>query len=265
MDGTFQAFILGIVQGLTEFLPISSSAHLTLLPRVFRWTDPGLAFDVAMHLGTLAAVVLYFWKDILQLAKSLLNPSDPKLASDRRLVGYILLATIPGAIAGFLLEDIAETAFRSPLLIAFALMGLGALLAIADYTNRGTKSLFDLNWRMALLLGCAQALALIPGVSRSGVTITAALFIGLARPNAARFSFLMSLPIITGAGLLKFKEILIIPERTALLVGFAAAALSGFFAIWILLRYVQNHRYTPFVLYRWALGLLILLNLNKLQ
>jgi undecaprenyl-diphosphatase len=257
-----QTLVLGLVQGLGEFLPISSSAHLVLVPRYMHWPDPGLAFDVALHLGTLLAVVLYFWKDLVVFLQSLLQPNNPALAQERKTVAYLLIATVPGALAGLILEHKAETVFRSPALIAGALIALGAVLLLADRTSRGDKTLFQMTWPMALILGVAQGLALIPGVSRSGITITVALFLGLHRQEAARFSFLMSIPIIAGAGVLKFKEILLSPDPAALGVGFAAAAVSGFFAIWFLLRYVQNHRYTPFVAYRWILGAFVLLNLS---
>ncbi|OGR89437.1 MAG: undecaprenyl-diphosphatase UppP [Elusimicrobia bacterium RIFCSPLOWO2_01_FULL_59_12] len=261
----FQSLFLGIVQGLGEFLPISSSAHLILLPRFMRWPDQGLAFDVALHLGTLAGVIIYFWKDLAVFIRSFLNPSDPGLARERRLAGQILLATLPGALAGLALEQKVESVFRSPHLIGWTLIGLGVLLALADYTNRGTKSLTEITWGAAAALGVAQAFALVPGVSRSGITITAALFLGIGRYSAARFSFLMSIPIIAGAGVLKFKEILGSPDKLALFVGFTGAALSGFLAIWFLLRYVQTRRYTPFVIYRWLLGALVLLNLRHFQ
>jgi undecaprenyl-diphosphatase len=265
MSTALQAFWLGVVQGLSEYLPISSSAHLILVPRFMHWPDPGLAFDVALHLGTLLAVLIYFWKHLLQLVKAVSRPADPMLAADRRLVANILLATIPGAIAGLLLEHKAETTFRSPQLIGCTLIVMGLLLLLADYSTRAEKSLADITWGIALVLGFAQALALIPGVSRSGITITVALFLGLARPDAARFSFLMSIPIIAGAGLLKFKQILLSPDHAALCAGFTGAAISGYLAIWILLRYVQRNRYTPFVLYRWALGAFVLLNLGRFQ
>jgi len=265
MTSVFQMAVLGVIQGLSEFLPVSSSAHLILLPRYFHWADPGLAFDVALHLGTLLAVLTYFWKDLMAYLKAILEPKNPALAGDRRVMGYLALATIPGALAGLALEHKAEAAFRSPALIACALIGLGLLLALADRLTRGDKGLADLTWRTALLLGVAQSLALIPGVSRSGITITTALFLGMERGSAARFSFLMSLPIIAGAGVLKFKEILISPDKFGLAVGVASAAVAGFLAIWLLMRYVQNHRYTPFVIYRWALGAFVLLNLSHFQ
>ena len=265
MITVWQTLAMGVIQGLAEFLPISSSAHLILAPMYFHWPDPGLAYDVALHLGTLLALLIYFRNDISHFIQAFLQPGNPALSPDRRLVGLVALATIPGAIAGVLLEHKAETVFRSASLIAWTLIGLGVLLGLADYFSRGDKQLTDLTWGMALGIGVAQALALIPGVSRSGITITLGLFLGLRRWDAARFSFLMSIPIIAGAGLLKSKEILLSPDKGALLIGFAGAAVSGLLAIWLLMRYVQNHRYTPFVLYRWILGALVLLNLSRFQ
>ncbi len=257
-----QSIVLGIVQGLGEFLPISSSAHLALIPSYFHWSDPGLAFDVALHLGTLVAVVSYYWTDLWKYAEACLYYQDPARHADRTLVGYLLLATVPGAIAGLLLEHKIETLFRSPHLIAINLIVLGTLLGIADRFRSGNRALTSITATTALWLGLSQSLALLPGVSRSGITITMALFMGFERKEAARFSFLMSIPIIAGAGLLKFKEILRSPDLVALAFGFAAAALSGYVAITVLLRYVQKNRYTPFVLYRWALGAFILFNLS---
>jgi undecaprenyl-diphosphatase len=252
------AIVLGAVQGLTEFLPISSSAHLILLPRFLRWPVPGLAFDVAMHLGTLAAVIVYFRADLALWVRAFLQPGDATRAPARRLVGLLLLATIPGALAGLVLEHHAESTFRSPALIAATLAGMGLLMAWADRRFAGAGTVETVGWRMALLLGTAQALAIVPGISRSGVTITTALFLGLRRPDAARFSFLMSMPIIAGAGVLKLPEILRTPEPAAVALGFLSAAATGFFAIWFLLRHVQTRGYTPFVIYRLLLAGLIL-------
>lgn len=260
-----QALVLGILQGLTEFLPVSSSAHLILLPRFLQFADPGLAFDVALHLGTLGGVVAYFWKDLWRLVAGALSPANPTYKEDRRLIGFLLVATLPGAIAGFLLEHKAETAFRSPQLIAVALMVMGLALALADWFRSGERSVKDIGWGAATAIGLAQGLALIPGVSRSGSTITAGLLLGLRRTEAARFSFLLSVPIIAGAGLMKVKQILMSPDKIPLIVGFWGAALSGLIAISILMKYVQTRRYTPFVIYRWALGLFILFNLSKFQ
>lgn len=249
-----QSAVLGVVQGLTEFLPISSSAHLILVPRFLGWEDQGLAFDVALHLGTLAGVLAYFWRDLRDM---LLKPEN------RPLIGYLIVATIPGAVAGLLLEHKVETLFRSPALIAGTLMLMGAGLGLADRMNKGELKLSDVTLKTALIVGFAQALALIPGVSRSGITITTALALGLQRREAARFSFLLSMPIIAGAGLVKAKAILASPDHAAIATGFGCAAISGFIAIWALMNYVQNRRYTPFVIYRWALGLFILLNLAR--
>jgi undecaprenyl-diphosphatase len=244
-----QSVVLGIVQGLTEFLPISSSAHLILVPYFLGWPDPGLAFDVALHLGTLIGVLAYFWKDFWDM---LVVPAE------RKTIGFLLVATIPGAVAGLLFEHKIETIFRSPFLIAWALILLGVLLALADRLWTGDKKVSDLTWMTAAVIGLSQALALVPGVSRSGITITTALALGFERREAARFSFLMSAPIIAGAGLLKFHAIMSSPDKIALGAGFACSALAGFFAIWALMRYVQTRSYMPFAVYRWILGLFVL-------
>jgi undecaprenyl-diphosphatase len=246
----FQSAILGVIQGLTEFLPISSSAHLILFPYFFGWTDPGLAFDVALHLGTLVGVLAYFWKDFWDM---LVDPAQ------RKTLGFLIVATIPGALAGLLFEHKVETLFRSPVLIAWALILMGGLLALADRFCTGDKKVSNLTWKTAAAIGFSQALALVPGVSRSGITITTALALGFERREAARFSFLMSAPIIAGAGLLKLHAILLSPDKTALGAGFVCSALFGFLAIWALMRYVQTRSYMPFAVYRWILGLFVLL------
>lgn len=255
--------MLGIIQGLTEFLPVSSSAHLVLFPAYFGWSDPGLAFDVALHLGTLLAVLAYFRADWVPLVRSVFLIKDESLAKERALAFKLLLATIPGAIAGVLLEHRVESTFRSAELIAWALMILGALLAVADRLGKGTREIHAITPANAVMIGVAQSLALIPGVSRSGITITLALALGLERTAAARFSFLMSIPIIAGAGILKAKTIWHTPDKAMLGIGFTASAIAGFLAIWVLMRYVERHRYTPFVVYRWALGAFVLFNLAK--
>ncbi len=260
-----QKIILGVVQGLTEFLPVSSSAHLILIPNFFRWTDPGLAFDVALHLGTLAAAVVYLWEDLRNLALGVLRFSDESLAPQRRLLLNLVLATVPGAVAGLLLEHKAEEAFRSPALIGWTLLGMGLVLGAGDRKGGGTRTAAEISPAMALLIGAAQAFALIPGVSRSGATITTALFLGFRREEAARFSFLMAVPIIAGAGILKMPQILHAADKAGLAAGFIASALAGFVAIWLLMRYVQTRRYTPFVAYRVALGLSVLLGLRYFQ
>jgi undecaprenyl-diphosphatase len=177
MDPTvWHKLLLGAVQGLGEFLPISSSAHLILVPKYFGWEDFGLAFDVALHLGTLLAVTVYFWKDLFRLAQSLARPNLPGGEDDRRMVGLLLLATVPGAVAGLLLEHRVETVFRSPLLVAWTLIGMGIVLVAADHLFSGQKSVKEITVPMALLIGLAQGVAVVPGISRSGSLLRWRLF-----------------------------------------------------------------------------------------
>ena len=199
------AFILGLIQALGEFLPISSSAHLALWPFFSGEVYQGLAFDVMLHLATLIAVVAYFYKDLLNLIKNGLT--SPK-TQDGRLFWYIGIATIPAAVAGFFLEDMAENIFRAPQYIASALIIFAIILYIADHYNKKSTLNKDVTFLSIILIGCAQALAIIPGVSRSGITITAALFLGLSRVQSARISFLLSMPIIAGAAVLKLKDLI---------------------------------------------------------
>jgi len=253
-----QAAVYGMIQGLTEFLPVSSSAHLALFPWLFGWKDPGLAFDVALHWGTLCGVVIYFWKDIRELAMGWLGSIGGRREQKNILPWQIILATIPGGLAGVALEKKAETIFRSPLLIALALGGLGILLYIADKKNTSRLPLTQLSWGKALSVGLSQALAIIPGVSRSGITITTGLFLNLDRDSAVRFSFLLSIPIILGAGLKKTGYLLHNVGSVVLWVGFATSALSGLAAIHFLLNFVKKRSFTPFAVYRILLALFIL-------
>ncbi len=256
------ALVLGLVQGLGEFLPISSSAHLILVPWLFGWPDPGLAFDVALHWGTLAAVVAYFRQDLWLLAKgfwaSLFRSTRDLRQLHQRMAWLLVVASVPGALAGKLLEQQAEHAFRNPLLIAAALGGFGLVLLAADWFGRKLKTLEHIRWWEAVLIGCGQALAIIPGVSRSGSTIAAGLALGLQRADAARFSFLLSAPIIFGAGLVNLRHLGAGGDPAAPALGFLAAALSGFLAIRYLLRYVARHDFRIFVWYRLALAAAIL-------
>lgn len=251
----FQAAALGLVQGLAEFLPISSSAHLILAPRLLGWPDQGLAFDVALHWGTLAALAAAFGREWLVLIRAGLARDG---SESSRLFWRIALATLPAAVAGLALEDLAETAFRDPRRIAAALMAFGLLLGAADRIGGGGRSLDGLGLRGCLLIGCAQALALVPGVSRSGITITAGLFLGLARAEAARFSFLLSVPIVLGAGILKLDDVGLAAATGPFWVGIAVAGLSGYAAIKFLLAFVRSRGLAPFVIYRLALGVLLL-------
>jgi undecaprenyl-diphosphatase len=256
-----QAALLGLVQGFAEMLPISSSAHLVLFPWLFRFPDPGLAFDVALHVGTLAALLGYFWREWLDIAGSLL-----KLAQERRITSQpqklavlLLIASVPGAILGYLLGGYAETIFRNPILVASALVIMGTLLWFADHHDTGKKQLADITKLDSLKMGLAQAIAIIPGVSRSGVTITAGLFLGINREDTAKFSFLMSAPIIAGAALVKMKDLDAAMLTSAVFwVAIAASVISSFLAIGFLLRYVRTHKFNIFVYYRFALAGIIL-------
>lgn len=257
----FQAIVLGILQGLAEFLPISSSAHLTLAPWVFGWPDPGLAFDVALHAGTLLALAWYFrgdWFELMQAGVSILRSRKVRSPIERRLV-LLIIATIPGGIAGKLLNDYAEAAFRAPQLIAIALIAMGVLLWAADRLAGQRRMLEDITPRDAVLIGLAQMFALIPGVSRSGSTLTAGRALGLNRSAAARFSFLMSMPITAAAVAVKLPEaVRAQSELLPLIVGIVAAGISGWIAISVLLRFVTKHSFGVFAVYRVALGIFIL-------
>jgi undecaprenyl-diphosphatase len=262
----FHATVLGIVQGLTEVLPISSSAHLILIPDFLRWPESGITFDVALHLGTFIALALYFWRDIVELFSDFFTGlADWKhLPTPRRLPFYIIAGTIPAAVVGKLYETPIEELFRkSPTLIAIFLIIFGLLLAIADTKGAKRWKIDAITLQSALIIGVAQCLALIPGVSRSGITITAALFLGFNREAAARFSFLMSLPIVAGAAVLKVGKLFItgIPsaEVALLLIGIATSAVFGYISVAFLLKMVQRSSLYPFVWYRVAAGCLSLL------
>lgn len=248
---------MGLVQGLGEFLPISSSAHLVLVPWLFDWHDPGLTFDVALHLGTLFAVIIYFWKDWWRL---IIGGFTNVKSTDGRLFWYLVAACIPGALIGFLLESHAETIFRTPLLIAVMLIVMGVILYWADQKSRKTTEIEDISFSTAMWIGVSQALAIIPGVSRSGITITIGLLTGLTRESAARFSFLLSTPIILGAALVKMPDVLANPSLINLnfVVGMLVSAIVGLASIYILLRYVQSKSYLPFVWYRFVLGAIVI-------
>ena len=256
----FQALVLGIVQGLGEFLPISSSAHLSLVPYVFGWEDPGLAFDVALHLGTLFAVLWYFrvqWVELAIAAVAIVRTRKVEGDVQWRAV-FIVIATIPGAIGGLLLEKYAESVFRAPTLTALALIVMGTLLWAADRFAPQDRALAGLRWTDALLIGIAQVFALIPGVSRSGSTMTAGRALGLDRTSAATFSFLMAMPITAAAAVLKVPQALKDGITMPIVVGILASAISGWLAISVLLRYVSTRSFGVFAVYRWVLGLAVL-------
>jgi undecaprenyl-diphosphatase len=259
------ALLLGSLQGLTEILPISSSAHLILIPKLLGWAESGLTFDVALHLGTLLAISLYFWRDILDLTYNFIGSISGKglHTPGNRLPWYIIIGTIPAAIAGKTLEEPIEAIFRhSPTIICAFLIGFAILLAFADTTGAKRWKLDRMTLKYAVIIGIAQCLALIPGVSRSGITITAALLLGYNRETAARFSFLLSLPIVFGAALLKVGGLVKtgIPagDTIPLLIGVASSAIFGYLGVAILLKIVQRHSLYPFVWYRLVAGTVLL-------
>jgi undecaprenyl-diphosphatase len=253
----FQAVVLGVLQGLAEFLPISSSAHLALAPWLLGWEDPGLDVDVALHFGTLIALVWFFWQEWMQLARASLSIARRRRIetdADRRLV-WVIVATVPGAAAGYLLRHYAETAFRSPAVIASALIAMGALLWLVDRAAGQTRDLKEMRLPDAVLIGLAQMLAIVPGVSRSGSTITAARALRFSREGAAVFSFLMSLPITAAAVIVEAPKAIQQHGFSApLIAGVIASAVSGWVAISVLLKFVARHSYGVFAAYRLVLG-----------
>lgn len=253
-----EAIVLGLVQGLGEFLPISSSAHLVLVPWLFKWPDPGLTFDIALHIGTLIAVIVYFWKDWIRLV---IGGFTNVHGTEGRLFWFLVLATIPGAVGGFLLEGQAETIFRTPLLIAVMLIVMGIILYWADRKAVKTTEIGQMGLKESLLIGLSQMLAVIPGVSRSGITMTTGLLTGLTRESAARFSFLLSTPIIFGAALVKMPDLISNPALVDLnfMVGMVVACITGLLSIGLLLRYIQTKNFLPFAWYRFILGAVVIL------
>jgi undecaprenyl-diphosphatase len=241
-----QAIILGAVQGLAEFLPISSSAHLVLVPWLLNWKDPGLAFDVALHMGTLVALLIYYWEDWIAMARSI-GGGHP---AERRLLQLIIAASIPGAVIGLAFEKQAETTFRSPLLIAIALAIMAVLLWLFDKLSPQKRTRSEMTYWDALVIGFSQALAIIPGVSRSGATITMARAVGIERGDSANFSFLMATPIIAGAGLIEARKLVHEGLGLSVGLGFISAAVFGLIAISFLIRYVRTRNYVVFAVYR---------------
>ena len=262
-----QAILLGVVQGLTEFLPVSSSGHL-LLGQYFLGLDQdrfGLPFDVALHLGTLVAVVTYFWRDLLRMAGAFvrsLSPGGRDLADpDQRLAYLILASTIPAALIGFFLEGFFEEAVRSPWVVVFNLVLVGVLFIVSEAVGSRTRRADKLRFVEAGGIGLAQAAALVPGVSRSGATITLGLFLGLRREEAARFSFLMSVPIIVGAGSLQLAEVaaegMDRSQAAMFVAGFVSSAVVGYLAIRFFLRFVVHHSLRAFSYYRFGLAAVV--------
>jgi undecaprenyl-diphosphatase len=255
MITAFQALILGAVQGLTEFLPVSSSAHLILVPWFFGWDDPGLAFDVALHLGSLVALLLYYRREWFDLVSSIIRPDR----RSRMLLILLIVASIPGAVIGLLLEKRAETTFRDHMaVIGLTLAIMGVVLWIADVIGRNRKTLDQLYLGDAILIGLSQALAIVPGVSRSGATITTGRLLGIERQDAANFSFLMATPIIAGAGLHEMPKIMHGGINAAVMVGFVSSAVFSLLAIAALVSFVRTRTYKPFAWYRIVIGIFVI-------
>ncbi|MGC8716795.1 MAG: undecaprenyl-diphosphate phosphatase [bacterium] len=248
---TLRVILLGVIQGLTEFIPVSSTAHLFLVRDFLNWPDLGLSFDMALHLGTLLALIAYMWRDWYKI-----------LVERRDLLLLIIIATIPGAIAGFFLENAAETYFRSPFLMAITLSVFGVILLLVDRWSRHNVSIDNIRIREALIIGISQMFAVIPGVSRSGATLTGAFLCNLKREDSARFSFLLSVPIILGAGGVSFLKIIkggeVIPIGTVLL-GILFSFIFGYLAVHFMLTYLKRHNVTIFTYYRLILSLLIII------
>ena len=262
-----QAIILGIVQGLTEFLPISSSGHLILVPWLFDWhmllehPDLNKTFDVALHLGTFFSLLVYFWRDIGRLLAAWWRTLTTRRIEsvEGKLSWLIIVSTLPAAVVGVAFEDVIVNRLGKPWMIAVLMIVFAGVMYAVDRLARHEREMAQMRWLDALLIGAAQALALAPGVSRSGVTMVTGLALRLKREAAARYSFLMSIPVVGGAAAYKGLEVARdgLPGGTALpfAVGIASAALSGFAAIWFLLAYLRRHDFTPFVVYRLAVGI----------
>lgn len=259
---SFEAVVLGVVQGVTEFLPISSTAHLRVVPALAGWDDPGAAFTAVIQLGSLVAVIGYFMTDLLRMLRAALvavrDRSQPPEPAARQL-GYIIVGTIPVGIAGVLLRHHIEGGLRSLWVIAAAQIVVALGLAFVERAARHTRDFDDIRMRDAVIIGCAQALALVPGVSRSGITLLAAMAIGLRRAGAARYSFLLSVPAVAAAGIFELPKVLRAHDVSGqvLFVGLVAAIVSSYAAIAWLLRFLRTRTTMPFVYYRIALGILL--------
>jgi len=276
----YQAIVLAVVQGLTEFLPVSSTAHLWLVPWILKWKDPGLTFDVALHAGTLVAVLLYFWRYWLEMIKMVLGiggggadmatrgdvPAKAGaitlLGENRQLFWFLVIATIPGGIAGVLFERAADEQLRSPFVVGSALIIVALMMWAGERVGSESHNLGQVNLLDSIIVGVAQAFAVIPGVSRSGSTMTARLFRGMNRETAARFSFLRSSPLIAGACLKKGWEIhhsgLPADMRMPFLLGIIVSAVVGYAVIAVLIRYLERRTFAVFVVYRVILGVILL-------
>jgi undecaprenyl-diphosphatase len=261
----FHAAILGLVQGITEFLPISSTAHLRIVPALLDWDDPGAAFTAVLQLGTLAAVIVFFLGELVRMVRAAIGalsaPSGTRPSTDARHLGYLIVGTIPIGVVGLLLRHAVEGAFRSLWVVAIALIVVALALAWVERRKPAHgRDLDSIDLRDAILIGCAQALALVPGVSRSGITLLAAMALGIRRDAAARFSFLLSIPAVGAAGIFELPKIMRAHDigGTPLAVGLIVAAISGYASIAWLLKFLRTRSTMPFVIYRVALGVVII-------
>jgi undecaprenyl-diphosphatase len=264
MEDLLHALVLGVVQGMTEFVPVSSSGHLVLVPWLLRWQHHGLVFDTTVHLGTLVGVVFYFWHDIGQVVAAWLGGWRQLSWKEPagRMGWLIIVGTMPAAVAGLLFEEWFESLFGQPNVVAASLIATGLILAVSERLSRRKAEIASIGLASALVIGAAQAAAIVPGISRSGATIAAGLGLGLTRASAARFSFLLSLPIIAAAGLSQLVSAVrgaeAAPSAILLVVGFASAAVSGYLCVRLLLAYLQRGTLYVFSAYCWAFGLLAL-------
>ncbi len=252
-----QIVVLTIVQGITEFLPISSSGHLLLVPVVTGWPDQGLNIDAAVHVGTLLAVLVYFWRDVLAMATSPLSRRSPERTAARRLFAFLVLGTIPALVAGGLIHSFAPDFFRSAKVVAWTTLGYAVLLFLADRFSPTLKRVEHIKLSGALIIGLAQMLALVPGTSRSGITMTAGRLLGLERTEAARYAMLLSIPATAAAGALAIVDVLTSDGGAApgdMLLAIGLTFLVALGAIWFLMNLLRRFTFTPFVIYRLLLG-----------
>ena len=254
-----EIIVLALIQGLTEFLPISSSAHLILPSQILGWEDQGLAFDVAVHVGTLVAVVIYFRKEVVDILGAWFKSFGQQGASDDSKLGWwIIIGTIPAAVLGLVFKDMIELYLRSAWVIAVTTIVFGLLLWYADVKGKQTKTIYQLNWKSALMIGMAQAMAMIPGTSRSGITMTAGLMLGMNKQSAARFSFLLAIPVISMMGLYYTAELALgdeVVDWTTLILGAGLSFISAYACIFLFLKIIERMGMMPFVIYRLLLGI----------
>ncbi len=256
-----QIIFLALLQGITEFLPISSSAHLILAPYLFSWTDQGIAFDVAVHLGTLIAVVTYFRRQLLDMVKSIFS-TDTGDRQNQQLIVHLLIATIPVVVVGGIFHDEIATYLRSPLVIAATTVIFGLALLWANFSKAVAVSEYQINYKIVILIGLAQVLALIPGTSRSGVTMTAAVMLGMSQTAAARFSFLLAIPVILGSAAYEMTGLIKQSAPVAwveLIIAVLVAAISAYLCIHYFLKLIERIGFTPFVIYRLLLGAVLII------